>query len=56
MYRQKLEASGLSHDEAQQKLGALLAEAVRGCEDYTRSWYDLEATRGRVLAELEPKQ
>ncbi len=56
IYRQKLEASGLSHDEAQQKLQAILAEAVRGCEDYTRSWYDLEATRGRVLAELEPKQ
>jgi hypothetical protein len=53
LYRERLEACGLSHDEAQQKLVSLLSEAVRGCEDYTRLWRELEDVRGRVLAELE---
>jgi len=52
MVRDKYMKQGLTHAQAQAKMEAIGRKAVRGAEDYTRSWQELENVRGELLKEL----
>jgi molecular chaperone GrpE (heat shock protein) len=53
MLRSALERRGLSREDAHRRVVQLAEEAVRGFQDYTRSWAEMESVRRRLLAELE---
>ncbi len=52
MVRDKLMAGGATREAAQARMEAIGRQAVRGVEDYTRSWQELENTRRELLLEL----
>jgi hypothetical protein len=51
--RAALERRGLSAAEAQKECERITRQAVRGFEDYTRDWRQLEKARGLLLDRLE---
>lgn len=53
MLRRELERRGVSPGDAHRRVAHIAEEAVRGFQDYTRSWEDMNAVRQRLLAELE---
>jgi len=56
LLRRALEKRGLARDEAHRRVVRVTQEAVRGFEDYTRSWEDMDAVRQRLLTQLETLQ
>lgn len=52
MVRDKLMAAGATREAAQARMEAIGRQTVRGVEDYTRSWQELENTRRDLLQEL----
>ena len=53
MLRDALQGQGLTRDEAQAEVERIARKAVRGFQDYTRSWQELEAVRHELLMRLE---
>ncbi len=52
MVRDALMQRGRTRAQAQQQMEAVGRKAVRGVEDYTRSWSELEAVRGELIEQL----
>ena len=50
--QRKLVAGGMTEPDARKKLAGVASTVVRGVEDYTRSWDELEQVRLRLLAGL----
>ncbi|MCE5240356.1 DUF4091 domain-containing protein [bacterium] len=53
MVRDRLMKQGLTRAQAQAKMEAVGRKAVRGVQDYTRSWLELEAVRVELLGMLK---
>ncbi|MBU0610384.1 MAG: DUF4091 domain-containing protein, partial [Armatimonadetes bacterium] len=53
MVRDKLMKQGLTRAHAQAQMEAVGRKAVRGAEDYTHSWQELEAVRAELLGMLQ---
>jgi hypothetical protein len=54
--RRLLRERGLGEEASDERIRALLAPVVRNGQDYTRSWYELEAVRTNLLAILEGQE
>ena len=54
--RDALERRGLDRAAAEKELWAVARPAVRGVEDYTRSWDDLEAVRRAAIDRISPRR
>lgn len=52
MVRDKYMKQGLTHAQAQAKMEKIGREAVQDFQHYTRSWFELERVRGKLLEEL----
>ncbi len=53
MVRDRLMKQGLTRAQAQAKMEAVGRKAVRGVQDYTRSWQELEEVRAELLGMLK---
>ena len=52
MLRDALEKGGQSKAEAQESINAIARKAVRGFQDYTRSWQEMEQVRHELIEAL----
>lgn len=52
MLQRAWQAAGVAESEARDRVVAIVRDAVRGAQDYSRSWDELEAVRRRLLQAL----
>ncbi len=52
MLRDALEKGGASREQAQAQVESIARKAVRGFQDFTRSWQELEAARHELIEQL----
>ncbi len=53
MLRQALQRRGLSRKQAHERVARIARRAVRDFEDFTKSWWELEAVRAELLRRLD---